>query len=634
MYRHNGARLTFFVTLTVGAVLLYWLQALRVVISVLFGLIYDAIFDQSLAMSTLGLIGALVLAAFVTPMLAPKRSQARPAGLFVSALAAAMARIPMTMDQPIVRLASSVVVIAAAGVYVTLLLREQPRTFATGLVLACAADQLLRVAGNTYDVGLRDWWLLIQAVLSIATAALAWRVHLRATEALEGYNPAIDLRSGVSIGALLFFETSLSGFPNVLARWSGVDYVIVAPLLMAVTLLPLFPRVRKGTARLLSGPLGGLAFLSLLLLGWAVGRMGSGGVGLGGMLIAQYLMLLLPMVVVATATNASHPVHRDRTGYALALGMVSFLLISFAFAFTFTYPYTIPAFRDKGLLVVLLAATLVCGPVFPHSLLQERRFPAARTSIASLVIAMLVVSLTAFFAWPPAITPAGSGPIRAATYNIHYGYDTFWHLSLEEQARTIEESGAQIVVLQEVDAGRTTSYGVDNALWLARRLGMKAVYGPALEGLSGIALLTRYPIVEADTAFLESRLEQTAIVHARVMVGERSLDAYGVWLGLEPEERARQLDDALAYIGEATPAILGGDFNSPPDSPVYARIRAAGFEDPFVVAGLDPAPTSPALDPDERIDFVWSRGMNVQDALVLDSLASDHRMVLVELALP
>ena len=163
---------------------------------------------------------------------------------------------------------------------------------------------------------------------------------------------------------------------------------------------------------------------------------------------------------------------------------------------------------------------------------------------------------------------------------------------------------------------------------------MQEVYGPALEGLSGIALLTRFPIVEADTALLNSELEQTAIVHARVRVGDRPLDAYGVWMGLEPEERARQLDDALPIIGAASPAVFGGDFNSTPDSPTYARIRDAGFEDPFVAGGFEPALTDPAIEPRKRIDFVWMRGMQVLDAWVPDSQASDHRMVVVELALP
>ena len=55
---------------------------------------------------------------------------------------------------------------------------------------------------------------------------------------------------------------------------------------------------------------------------------------------------------------------------------------------------------------------------------------------------------------------------------------------------------------------------------------------------------------------------------------------------------------------------------------------------PVIVGGFDPAPTSPVIRPAERIDFVWLRGLDVKDARVLDSLASDHRMVLVEASMP
>jgi endonuclease/exonuclease/phosphatase family metal-dependent hydrolase len=348
--------------------------------------------------------------------------------------------------------------------------------------------------------------------------------------------------------------------------------------------------------------------------------------GLAGMLVAQFLLLLVPF-------GLAGPRRRERTGLALALGSLLSLVVSFAFAFTFTYAETIPAFRGLGLPVVLVAAAIACLPTLRPGLLKPETWNLKPRLWHWLSIALPVL-LTAAFAWPPAPSLKETGPIRVGTYNIHYGYNTPWQLNLEAQARTIEESGADIVMLQEVDTCRVTSYGVDNLLWLARRLRMQEAYGPALEGLSGIALLTRFPITEVDTGLLTSHLEQTAIVHARVQVGDQPLDAYGVWLGLEPEERARQLDDALAYIGDASPAVFGADFNSTPDSPIYARIQAAGFDDPFVAGGLSPAPTDPAIEPVKRIDFVWARGLDVRDGQVLDSLASDHRMVMVELALP
>jgi endonuclease/exonuclease/phosphatase family metal-dependent hydrolase len=254
------------------------------------------------------------------------------------------------------------------------------------------------------------------------------------------------------------------------------------------------------------------------------------------------------------------------------------------------------------------------------------RWPAMQWAVAALLVIVCAV-----FAWPPRPQMKEVGPnVRVGTYNIHYGYHTDWRFYLEEMARTIEESGADIVALQEVDVGRITSYGVDNALWLARRLRMGVVYQPTVEHLTGIALLYRFPLQRAEGQLLTSRLEQTAIVHAQVGVGGEPLDAYGIWLGLEPEERAAQLTDALEFIGGEGPTVFGGDFNSSPDSPVYHRLVEAGFSDPFVVGGFDPAPTSPSESPQERIDYVWIQGLSALDAQVLDSTASDHRMVVIE----
>jgi endonuclease/exonuclease/phosphatase family metal-dependent hydrolase len=605
------------------AVLLFFVQAVRVLFSVLFGLIYDAIFSETVALTTMGLIMLCVIVAFLTPLVTPRHG--RRWLLLATAAVAALARIPLTINAPTVRLWSSVLIIGASGLYTVTLLRQRPRVFPTGLLLAFALDQLLRAAGNTFDVGLRSWWLPVQVVLSLATCAVAWLAFSRS----QGDSPAresVGIGGGLAIGALLFLESSLLDFPNALARWAEVDYAIVAPLLMLVTLLAALSPARRVAFRLLRGPLGGLGLLCLALAGLAAGRTAGGVAGLAGMLVAQFLLLLVPFGLAGSR-------RRERSGLALALGFLLFLVLSFGFAFTFTYPYTIPAFRDMGLPIALLATAIACLPALRFRSLKSETWNL-KPQLWPWLSTALAVLVTVAFAWPTAPDLKQEGPVRVGTYNIHYGYNTPWQFSLEAQARTIEESGADIVVMQEVEGCRITSYGVDDALWLARRLHMQEVYGPALEGLSGIALLTRFPITEADTQLLTSHLEQTSIVHARVQVGSQPLDAYGVWLGLESEERMRQLEDALSIIGEASPAILGGDLNSTPDSPIYTHIRAAGFDDPFIASGLDPAPTDPAIEPAERIDFVWARGLKARDAQVLDSLASDHRMVVVELVLP
>jgi endonuclease/exonuclease/phosphatase family metal-dependent hydrolase len=604
-------------TLEAAAIFLFLLQAARVLFSVLFGLIYDVVFAQTVAFGTLGVVVVFVIVAFLLPLTTPLRRHR--ALLLAMALVAALARVPLTINRPTVRLWSSFLIIATTTLYAVVLLHRHPCIFATGLIAACAADQFLRAAGNTYDVSLRGWWLPLQAVISLAAGTTAWLAFSRCQPEKEPPpEGGIDIASGLALGTLLFLETSLLGFPNALARWTGADYAIVAPLLMAATLLPLMR----------SGPWGGFAILLITLL---VGRLTDHRLYQLGTLAPMLLAQLSFLSASRTLAKPSLPGHPR---LSLVLGMFLFLLLQVVLAFAFTYPYTIPFLRDKGNYVFLFAIVFLLVPAV-GSRPSEPRASSRRLRTLRWVAAAALVAITAAFAYPPKLSAQEGGPgsFCVGSYNIHYGYNTDWQFSLEQQARTIERSGADIVMLQEVDAGRITSYGVDDALWLARRLGMQHVFGPALEDLSGVALLSRFPITQADTHQLTSHLEQTAIVSARVLVAGHVLDAYGTWLGLEPEERARQLDDALTTVSDALPAVLGGDFNSEPGSPTYNTIQAAGFTDPFVVGNFVAAATSPAVDPAERIDFIWTRGLAVRDAQVLDSLASDHRMVVVEVTL-
>jgi len=610
-------------TVEATAVFLFLLQAVRVLFSVLFGIIYDAIFEGPMTISV-AVVHALVLLALLSPLAAPRSSRRR--ALLIASLLAFLSRIPLTINDPQWRLYSSLLLIAAGGLYAATLLRECGSIFPQALVAALAGDQLLRAFGNTFDITLRQGWWPYQVILSVALCFLSWLGFVRAPQRPLGTR--LDLWGGLAIGAFLFLETSLLAFPNAVARWSGTGYAALAPALLFVTLLPLLPDVRRWLLRHLAPLLQGSLLLLALCAGLAVGYSLTGIVAAVGLLLAQLAALL----ALPCASLDAHRGRGNREGLSLALGLILFLLINFAYAFAFTYAYTLDFFRGSGLPIVLVAGLLTAIPALLRTPPVPAPPPRRMKGPVAWIGAVLLVALCAVAARPPALRLKTAGPsVRAGTYNIHYGYDSRWRFSLEEQAATIEASGADLVALQEVDAGRITSYMVDDALWLARRLRMEAVYQPTVEHLTGIALLSRFPLVESEGRLLTSRLEQTAIVRARVRVGSELLNAYGIWLGLEPEERAIQLGEALAFIGErAGPAVFGGDFNSQPDSPIYRRIVEAGFSDPFVAGGFEPAPTSPAEEPKNRIDYVWLRGLQAVQARVLDSLASDHRMVVVE----
>ncbi|MFB0537738.1 MAG: endonuclease/exonuclease/phosphatase family protein [Anaerolineae bacterium] len=608
------------------AVFLFALQAIRVLFSVLFGIIYDVVVTGPMT-PVVAVIFLLLLLAFLSPLFAPRRTSRLRWALFIPSLLVSLSRAPLTLNDPQARLYSSLLIIAAFGFYAATLLRQSPLTFPQALIAALAVDQFLRALGNTFDITLRDGWLPYQTILSVALAGLSWRLFSLARGRVEEasvHRPG--LLGGLAIGAFLFLELSLLSFPNAVARWSGGRYAALAPALLLVTLLPLLPGVQRWRRRWQEMQsttpwLWGMILVLLICTSLAVGYLFNGIVASVALLLSQLLVLL--------ALPGALTEDRDRSGLGLAVGNLFFLLLNFAYAFAFAYAYTLPFFRGTGLPIVLVGALVATLPT------AIKRLPPPTQEIPSRgvqwAVAALLVIVCAVLAWPPTPQMKEAGPnVRVGTYNIHYGYRTDWRFYLEEMARTIEESGADIVALQEVDAGRITSYGVDDALWLARRLRMGVVYQPTVEHLTGIALLYRFPLQRAEGQLLTSHLEQTAIVHAQVSVGGEPLDAYGIWLGLEPEERAAQLTDALEFIAGEGPVVLGGDFNSTPDSPVYRRLVEAGFDDPFVAGGFEPAPTFPSESPQRRIDYVWMRGLSAVNAQVLDSTASDHRMVVIE----
>ena len=136
-------------TVEATAVCLFFVQAVRVLFSILFGLIYDAVFAETLALSTLGFIMGLVVLAFMASLMAPRRHR-RPL-LLITSIIAALARIPLTLNQPTVRLWSSLLIVGAVVIYTATLLREHPHVFPTSLTLAFAADHA-RLLGEAVDL--------------------------------------------------------------------------------------------------------------------------------------------------------------------------------------------------------------------------------------------------------------------------------------------------------------------------------------------------------------------------------------------------------------------------------------------------------------------------------------------------
>ena len=247
-------------------------------------------------------------------------------------------------------------------------------------------------------------------------------------------------------------------------------------------------------------------------------------------------------------------------------------------------------------------------------------------------------------------TGAGSErEIRVLVLNIHAGKDARGVDNLERVAALVQETGADIALLQEVDVRTQRSGDVDQPALLALRTGHSAVFGRTLDyqgGQYGIAVLSRWPIVRDTMLQLpvtppqgraggsyEPRGALVATIEApggRVTVFNTHLDA-----SRDEHYRLQELATLIAEVqrrlGEPGSLLVGGDFNAQPDSEVIRRARGSGWADAWAQCGEGgPGFTFPADSAVRRIDYLFLANSAVcTGTRVVGQGVSDHLGLLV-----
>jgi endonuclease/exonuclease/phosphatase family metal-dependent hydrolase len=240
--------------------------------------------------------------------------------------------------------------------------------------------------------------------------------------------------------------------------------------------------------------------------------------------------------------------------------------------------------------------------------------------------------------------PRPPGPFRVLVYNVHAGKDAAGVENLARVAEVVRSTGADLVLLQEVDRGTERSGRVDQLAVLARLTGFHAAYGKTLDfqgGAYGVALLSRWPVA-ADTLHLldppevraDPAFEPRGALRARVAAPRGALHLLNTHLdaGRADTHRLREvaalLEIAASLRASRAPVLLGGDFNATPESAVIGRVRQAGWRDAWAVCGVGEGFTFPAEAPVRRIDYLFvPPGAACEGAEVVGGEVSDHRGV-------
>jgi endonuclease/exonuclease/phosphatase family metal-dependent hydrolase len=280
-----------------------------------------------------------------------------------------------------------------------------------------------------------------------------------------------------------------------------------------------------------------------------------------------------------------------------------------------------PLFRERFWLVTALPAAIVAAALAFGS----RPSPGAPTWPWPLTAALIGAGAAlAARLGEPEVAPDGAR-LRFVSYNIQQGFSESGIDDIDAQLAVLMELDPDVVALQECDTARLAGANEDVVRYLARRLGMRAVYGPGpAAGTFGVTLLSRYPIEGARTIYLESEGEQTAAVIATLRVGRERHQVVATHLGNDGP--AVQLDNVLAAVRDAPSVVLLGDFNFVAGAPQY-RATTARLDDAWERAARRASERGPG-----DIDHAFvSRSLRVRAAGYQRSAASDHPALWIEL---
>ena len=193
--------------------------------------------------------------------------------------------------------------------------------------------------------------------------------------------------------------------------------------------------------------------------------------------------------------------------------------------------------------------------------------------ISPLILSVITFSIAEF---PREASPKTE--LTFMTYNIHFGQGMDDLLNLERIAQNILIDDPDIIGLQEVEAGRITSQGVDMAFWLAKRLGMNYYYSNPENNkhVMGNAILSKYPIILSNDYNLPSNLQERVFIHCVVEISPSiKIDVFCTHIGIRTENKSAQIAFLLekkTEISTSSKQVLMGDFNLQNDTLEIANV--------------------------------------------------------------
>ncbi len=502
----------------------------------------------------------------------------------------------------------------------------------SGLALAVALSSLVRTLGHGVELSLTPaggWigWLL--GLLLGGCLVLAGPGPDGSYEK-SGRGSTGSILGLYLVMTLVYFSISA---PSVIARWTEGDYTVIVGVVSLLSLAwawlstqrpGLFERI---SARLLLP--WNLLFticLTLTLLAQRVpfpATLQSLPVVVGGPTLWQLLpmgmfLLLFPVLFLdfQVFTQRLQAPAQKSTSLAPGILLGSFLLILLVFVNIFSNVWGYirpisPYFRNTFWLAyfILAAAISLLAWRFSSRKPVTTEAPAGSSSWLWPALLGALFIVTVIFALPTSrvgLDAAGITSLRLMTMNTQQSNDANAQKSFTEQLMLIEQVNPDILALQETDSTRISLNNNDYVRYFADHLGYYSYYGPRTPtGTYGTAILSRYPLSNAQTVFMFSDKDETGVAEAQVEVAGLTFTIYDVHPD-SSDPAMLAFAQTLIDVSRDKPYVIAmGDYNLRDYEPAYQLLDGtftnawtSVYPSEVSTSGLD-------MSGEDRIDHIF-----------------------------
>ncbi|MHA1745408.1 MAG: endonuclease/exonuclease/phosphatase family protein [Promethearchaeota archaeon] len=521
-------------------------------------------------------------------------------------------------------------------------------TLGIGLSIALTASILFRTLNSSIDISTYSWFQVIGWILGgiEIMMMLGWYYTTKITppadsnsNSTSGEPPKSKGRIlGLTVGIFSIFLLIIFVFngTTVLARWTEGNYILITISIMA--LLGLFIMILIFKPELIFNLKPSIiwgwnsVFVLSLVATIAVNQVVfPATLDIYPIVVAQptiwkllplgFLILLLPILFIDFILLIRQLIHYNPSNQKLALsftfgGGLYTLIMVFAIIFTSTWGFVPPVsffFRDGfwfvfafiGIFLIILNWNKLVKPnVFT---LENLQMGSKTKNTAAVLVGIICIGAFAgviAIEATPIDPPVGATQLKVLTYNLQQGVNDVASKNYDGQLELIRAIDADIIGLQEASKIAGNS---DVVRYFANKLNMYSYFGESgVTGTTGVALLSKYPIVSAVTLYHyneDSDRKQTATIEAEILIGSQTFTFYITHTFGSMDAKSMLVSDVLARAVEKENPLFIGDFNFRQNSEAYNLTT-----DVLVDAWLHEWPTAVddnGLNASRRIDHIF-----------------------------